>query len=271
VPFYRPLWQPLYRVLPPCVLVAAYVAADHAGMRPHRFSVADVEAHPLRLTGDQAAHARVLRLRPGDAVDVFDATGRSARGHITAVDGGEFEITVEATAAAADLAVTLHLAVAAPKGTRGDWLVEKCAELGVAELHWLQTARGTVVPRPAKLDRWRRKAVEAAKQCGRARPMTIHAPRSMADVHAACGGEAFFGDAEGPSSLIDALQGHDADSHRPIVIFVGPEGGFTAQERQSLTDHGATAVSIGPTTLRIETAAVAAAAIISAWSQPRDA
>ncbi len=168
------------------------------------------------------------------------------------------------------------LAVAAPKGGRADWLVEKCAELGVAALWLLRTHRGQVAPGPGKVERWRRKAVEAAKQAGQRRVMGIEPPRTVAEALSAVEGRCvLYGHPHREkASILQALtelrlqsggQAHEAGENTPggesIAIFIGPEGGFTDEECRAIVAAGGVAVSLGASILRVETAAVAAAAI----------
>ncbi len=226
----------------------------------------DVGGPTISVGGPEADHAlRVLRLRVGDAVVLFDGRGRQVEGRISAASTGCFEVTpagpVRCVSASAVGGLTV--AVATPKAGRADWLVEKCAELGVAELWLLQTTRTSVVPGEGKLQRWRRKAVAAAKQAGAAQVMAVEAPRSlvvMVGMLDRSRAVLYADPSPMATPLIEALP---AVCDRGTVLFVGPEGGFTAEEIGCIEQAGGRAVRLGALTLRVETAAIAAAAI---WS-----
>ncbi|MFQ5430411.1 MAG: RsmE family RNA methyltransferase [Phycisphaerae bacterium] len=240
-------------------------------MRERRFRVEAVTGETIAVAGAEARHAlRVLRLGIGDRVVLFDGDGREVTGNIRSVSQGRFEVErIGPIRVPGRSRATLTLAAAAPKGARADWLVEKCAELGVQALWFLITDRGAVIPGDGKLARWRRKASEAAKQAGHARIMAIKEPACIDTVFDAFAGVArtFYGNPEADSeSLIDAMMqaasaDRGAESHD--LILVGPEGGFTKEETKAIERRGGKPVRLGAATLRVETAAVAAAAI---WS-----
>lgn len=246
-------------------------------MSRRRFRVNDVEGTVILLTGSEAGHAlKVLRLGVGAEVELFDGRGREVCGKVRAVSADTLEVEVIGPIQDRPVPRTrLTIAVAMPKGQRADWLVEKCAELGVEALWWLQTARGIVDPRPTKLARLERKATAAAKQARLARVMTIEPPRPIevaADSkHANV--SILFGDhdAESPS-LVEVLCDvrDDRDAARDLLIFIGPEGGLTDEERELLRLRGGRPVRLGSSILRIETAAVAAAAVWACWAAPRE-
>lgn len=240
-------------------------------MRAHRFLVTDLTGNAIAVTGTDRHHAvDVLRLRVGDRVVVFDGKGLEAAALIESITTNDMKLRLlETPSAAGRIAIPLTLAVAAPKGARADWLVEKCAEFGVHRLTFIQTTRTVVQPGAGKLDRWRRKAVEAAKQSGSSTIMSIEAGEGIAEVLNARDRDeaAFFGatrsDARSLADrLLDIRNARDVPSG--VICFIGPEGGWTDEEVTELTNADVVAVSLGPTILRVETAAVAMAAIWSA-------
>lgn len=231
-------------------------------MRERRFCVTTLDHATLSLTGGERHHAvDVLRLAVGAEVTLFDGQGREARARIVAIDEDRVDLAlIESPRDAGHSARSLTLVVAAPKGGRADWLVEKCGELGVARLVFVESQRGEVHPGEGKLERWRRKAVEAAKQSGAAVVTQIDAGRTLESL----AGEllptatGYVGATTGEATLfVDAM----VNAAGACVCFVGPEGGFTEQEIERLIAHGARPVSLGPSTLRVETAAIAMAAI----------
>jgi len=239
-------------------------------MRRHRFHVSDLSGDRVIVTGQEARHAlTVLRLTPGDPVVLFDGAGNEAAGLIQSIDKTGMVVAVSSRATQpSSRRHELVLASAMPKGARADWLVEKCAELGVAELQPIAFARSVADPGMAKFERWGRLATAAAKQCGAVHAMKLEAPLGLVEFLARGGWSACtYGspDAAG-TSLIAALTPVLSAGTFPsrIVIVVGPEGGLSPQEVQSLNSAGATAASWASNTLRIETAAVAAAAVFAA-------
>lgn len=240
-------------------------------MRAHRFLVTDLSGNAITVTGTDRHHAvDVLRLRVGDSVVVFDGKGLEVAAQIELISPDDMQLRLlETPAAVRRIAIPLTLAVAAPKGTRADWLVEKCAEFGVHRLAFIQTTRTVVQPGTGKLERWRRKAVEAAKQSGSSTIMTIDAGKGIAEIlNARDQNEpAFFGATRSDAkSLTDRLLDFRSARDVPcgVTCFIGPEGGWTDEEMSELTNANVVAVSLGPTVLRVETAAVAIAAIWSA-------
>jgi len=144
-----------------------------------------------------------------------------------------------------------------PKGDRGDFLLEKLTELGVTDFVPLQTERSVVHPRDAKLERLQRAVIEASKQCGRNVLMQIH-PLAKWDDY--CRRE---------TQMKPRLLAHPSDgesivaSREDTCIAVGPEGGFSDREVEAARSAGWRIVSLGPRVLRVETAAIALAALLA--------
>jgi 16S rRNA (uracil1498-N3)-methyltransferase len=225
-----------------------------------RFYVPELRAGArARLSADEAHHlARVLRLKIGDQVTVFDGRGHEADARIERVEGQTVELAVGGRLVTADESQPpVTLAVAVPKADRFAWLVEKATELGVARLVPLLTARSVVHPGASKLEKLRRTIVEASKQCGRSWLMTLHEPIPWREfvLREFTSGLPLIADPSG-EPLAEALE-----ADRPLLLAVGPEGGFTAEEREEAREQGGRLVSLGPWMLRIETAAIALAAL----------
>ena len=209
------------------------------------------------LEGDEARHlARVMRARVGDRVTLFDGAGTRWPARVAALGRNRVDLVVEAAQVEAEPAATLTLAVALPKGDRQQWMVEKLTELGVTRLVPLVTGHGVALPTAAARERLERAVIEACKQCGRDRAMAIGDPATVA--------EAARGAATGTRLLVADLTGR---SLAPVdrvpaatMVLVGPEGGFTAEETATALAAGAERVSLGRHVLRVETAALAAAA-----------
>lgn len=233
-------------------------------MRIRRFKVDDLTGSSITLAGQEATHAlRVLRLKKHDQVILFDGHGKEALGQIVSTMDDVLTVAILECKCHEPAAVGLTLAVATPKGERADWLVEKCAELGVVGLWWLQTERGVVCPGEGKMGRWRRKAQEAAKQAGLSVELKLEEPRSIEEVRtAAADHRLFYGEPHGqaPSLIKVFRQLVVAPLPQSPLVFIGPEGGFTVDEYRRLEQARATPVCLAPTILRTETAAMAAAA-----------
>jgi 16S rRNA (uracil1498-N3)-methyltransferase len=231
---------------------------------PDRFYVPDfsTDSETVRLEGPEAHHLlNVLRGAVGDRVEVFDGRGTSVLAQIIGTQRKAAELRVIEIVSSHAPPRRLTLATAVPKGERFRWLVEKATELGVATLQPLETARSVVAPRGGKLDKMRQAVVAACKQCGRNDLMAIREPLPWSDFLA--GAEAA---AETTALLICSLAGRplgdvaESIGERPLIAAVGPEGGFTTEETAAAATAGATAVNLGPSILRTETAALALAA-----------
>ena len=193
----------------------------------------------------------VMRKRAGDELLVFD--GRSGEWLATIAEAAKKRMTlaVERPTREAETLPELTLAFAPVKRTQTDWLVEKATELGVARLQPVITQR-TIAER-VRLDRLEAIAIEAAEQCGRTvlpeilDPAPLDRFLKMSDGHAL-----FFADEQGGEPVASAMR------PGPATILIGPEGGFTNEERAMIRGAAhAVSISLGPRILRAETAALA--------------
>jgi 16S rRNA (uracil1498-N3)-methyltransferase len=215
----------------------------------------------VTLEGDEARHlARVRRVGVGETVELFDGLGNVASGAVIEIGRDRVEIAIaDIRPGGRDLRGSLTLATAVPKGERFDWLVEKATELGVTRLVPLRTERSVVDPRAAKLERLRRVVVEACKQSGRSRLMEIGEAASWDEwLRTGSGAE---------TRLIAHPGGTGLGAIRleaGVVLAIGPEGGFTDGEVGAAKSAGYSAIGLGQTILRIETAALAACAVVVA-------
>lgn len=216
-----------------------------------------------RISGEEFHHlSRVLRLRAGDEVSVFDGRGSGCRATIESIARGSAVVLLgESDDGAIEPSTRVTLYQAIPHGERMDWIVEKSTELGVAAIVPVVTERGVVRPGDKdwkRLSRWRRLALSAAKQSGRlvvppiAEPLdlstALEAPPQHARVIFQIGG------AE-PMAIL--RKGAGAAIH----LLVGPEGGFTEQEIQAARVAGWAAAGMGRRILRTDTAAAVAVAL----------
>jgi 16S rRNA (uracil1498-N3)-methyltransferase len=224
-----------------------WIADEHTGDR-------------AALIGAQALHlARVLRARIGQEFDVV-ADGRVRRGRIVKVtpDKVEFELGEELPSAALP-DITLLLTVF--KFDRMEWAIEKATELGIARLVPLiakRTEAHLAKAAAKRVERWRRVAHEAAQQARRVSPPEIAAPVRLQDmIELAADRRVALSEVEDQVSLKQAVAGLRGS----LALAIGPEGGWTAEEEQSFREHGWIAASLGPTILRVETAAIAAVSV----------
>jgi 16S rRNA (uracil1498-N3)-methyltransferase len=162
----------------------------------------------------------------------------------------------------------LTLATAVPKGERAEWLVEQASQLNVAKLQWLACDRGVVKPREggAKLDKWRRLAVESAKQCRRLHLMAVEELAGLEEVLKKARGDKILwlepreGDAS--AKVAEAMQGWSGN----VLALIGPEGGWSQREfallEAAAQRNELLRVRLTTTVLRIETACAAIAALV---------
>ena len=222
-----------------------------------------------RIELDQAAsrHARdVLRLETGTEVEVFDDAGGVARGVIATLEP-VVAVQVDAIDAAAAGANVIDITVAAavPKGDRADWMIEKLSEIGVARFIPLAAARSVVLPEGKnKRERWTRIATEASKQSRRRGVMRIDELTRVTDALAEPEVTRRFvlSTEHDTTPLLDGLRELDAG----VTLFVGPEGGWTDEELALFRARGVAPVKLTETVLRVETAAVVAAAVAAVAS-----
>lgn len=226
---------------------------------------------PVILDGPESRHlAVVCRLRPGDAVCLFNGDGQEYAAMITAVGRRDVELEVTGvTAPQRELGFRLAVAAPLPKGDRAQFLIEKLTELGVTTFVPLRTQRSVVHPGANKLDKLQRQVIEASKQCGRNTLLAIEAPAVW---------DEFCRRVDLPELRILGHPGEDADSglrsfaaRQDVVVAVGPEGGLTDEEVDLATGHGWRRLDLGSRILRVETAAVALAVLAGASSREPEA
>ena len=223
---------------------------------------AAVEGERCRLSEEESHHLRVRRAAEGEGVEIRDGAGLTGTGRLVK-SSDRFDLEV-VTARREPLGGPLTLAVGAGDKERFAWLVEKAAELGVTRIVPLETERTAGVAtrlRPAQLDKLRRLALETTKQCGAAWAAEVAAPETVEElVLARPDGIRWLAEAGGApaSPVLDSA---------PVTVVIGPEGGLTPTEAGRLRTAGYHPVTLGPLTLRFETAAIAAAAVVAAARQ----
>ena len=218
----------------------------------------------------QARHVtRVLRLRPGDAITLFNGDGNEYGAEIASIGGDAASLNVTGSSAVdreAPFAVTLAQAVSG--GERMDYTVQKAVELGVAGIQPLASARSVVrlgEERAAKrLAHWQAVAIAACEQCGRNRvPQVL--PLLEFGAWLALTAKA----RDGAAKLLLSPRATEGLRKLPrpaagVTLLAGPEGGFEPEEERAAEQSGFNPVRLGPRVLRTETAAVAVLAAMQA-------
>ncbi len=206
-----------------------------------------------------AAHylLNVMRMKAGDPILLFDNI--SGEWLAVVADSAKRQLTlrIERQMRAIEQVPDLWLCFAPVKKARLDWIIEKATELGVARLQPVITER-TIVER-VKSERLEAQIIEACEQCGRTALPTLAEPVKLPQLLKdwPTGRVLLFADEAGGAPL------GDINAPPPAAILTGPEGGFTARERELLIAHAAARrIALGPRILRAETAAIAA---VSLW------
>ncbi|WP_263375272.1 RsmE family RNA methyltransferase [Granulicella aggregans] len=216
------------------------------------------------LTGDQAVHlARVLRAEPGQIYDIV-ANGFLHRAEIARVSPDEVLFTLHEELEA-NAALPLHLLLAIFKFDHFEWAVEKATELGVGSITPVlarRTEKHLAQAAAKRVERWRRIALEAAKQSRRTDIPAIAdpIPLKLALEQEPAATRILLSETEQEVPLSAALQSSSAGE---LALAIGPEGGWTPEEMALFTTHAWQHVTLGPRILRAETAAIAAIAISS--------
>jgi len=225
------------------------------------------------LPADEAHHLlRVLRLGPGEIVGVFDGRGGEWRARVVTASRGAVEVSLLEAVVRRAPVVNLTLVQAVLKGPAMDEVIRDCAMVGVAAIRPVLTARTTVKTSTmeAAPDRWRRLALASAKQCGASRLPEIHDVVGFNDWLGRAQAQPVFILVE-PSVAIAPTTVRQIAS-RPVpaqaTLVVGPEGGWTEEERDRAMSTGCSPLSLGRMTLRADAVPLAAAAaLLAVWDE----
>ncbi len=237
---------------------------------PRLYVCVALHAGTLDLPAAARRHLQVLRLRPGDAVDLFDGGGGAWQARV--LDDARVEVLGhDAVERELDLRVTLALAM--PANERMDWLVEKATELGVAQLQPLQSARSVLRLHGERAQRrrahWQAIAEAACTQCGRNRLPQVLPVRAFDDWLAALPAHRpeqarclLAAPAQGRAPAYAAWSA-GLGAVAEVLALSGPEGGLDADEIARAQSSGFAPVSLGPRVLRAETAPLALLAALA--------
>ncbi|HEU5071769.1 MAG TPA: RsmE family RNA methyltransferase [Verrucomicrobiae bacterium] len=231
----------------------------------------------------EARHAtQVLRLQPGDTLEVLDGCGGVLRCAVETATKRSVRVRVRQRDYRPPLACAITLVQAIPKGPAFETIVQKATELGAARVIPLLSERVVAhfaaKDAPAKVDKWRQIAVESIKQCGSPWLPEITPPVSFAellkspparDVSVVCALP------ESRRSLRAVAENYRRERHREpgsAALWIGPEGDFTPAEYAAIEKTGALPISLGPLVLRADTAAIACLALANQeWQTPASA
>ncbi|MBC3871824.1 16S rRNA (uracil(1498)-N(3))-methyltransferase [Undibacterium oligocarboniphilum] len=219
------------------------------------------------LPADIAHHAQVLRLQPGDAIQLFNGEGGCYVASLTIIEkkraSAEVKVFLQEEN---ELPFSLNLVQALPEGSKMDWIIEKAVELGVSSIQPVAAQRSVVrlsaERAEKKLTHWEGVIRAASEQCGRNRlahlatPVDIGKWLQQQDLH-----PRIMLSPRAGQSLADWARHHPPQA---ISLLIGPEGGLTEQEENLAIQQGVLSLSMGSRILRTETAGLTAIAILSA-------
>ena len=223
----------------------------------------------IRITGDLLHHLRdSLRLHPGDSLTLNDGCGTRYRVEVTHVTSQTIDShIVDHQTEPAPKALPIVLGQALIKADKMDWVIQKATELGIATIVPIHSTHSVIKPNPGRLEhqrsRWERIARDAAQQSER---WTLPAIADPIDFTEIC---LRYASASLKGMLVERSIGLSVgtmplppDRQNPIVLLIGPEGGWTLDEQRLAQEQGFLPLTLGPRILRAETAAVAALSIL---------
>ena len=216
------------------------------------------------ISGPDSKHiVKVLRMKPGDEITLFDTNCTEYYGKIAEVGKVDIVVKIDRTQIVnTDSPIEITLLQGLPKGDKMDYIIEKATELGVSKIVPVITERTQIHQRERKA-RWERIALEASKQCGRTKPTNIENTLKFEEaINIYSNSELpiilhVFCELSAKSYIKKSLQ-----APQNIVLFVGPEGGFTDNEVIFGNKMGFIPLGLGPRVLRTETASVAVLSVL---------
>ena len=230
-----------------------------------RFFVTPEELKPnfLVLTGENAQHAKVLRLKNGEEVLVCDGEGQECLCAVSDVSQGQISLVVkDRRESASEATVKVSIYMAFPKADKLEHVIQKATELGAYEIVAFPSARCVSKPDEKslqkKLERWQKIAASAAEQSGRGRVPQVLVLGSYKDAlsRAAQADKALmFYENEQATTLRMAMEQGSAGT---ISLLTGPEGGLEEKEVDMAREHGLQVCTLGKRILRCETAPLCA-------------
>lgn len=223
----------------------------------------ELSAGTVEVAGEAYRHLfRARRLAVGDRVRVVDGRGVARWGEVVAVDRRCGRLRLGEAAPANEAALRLELVLAPLRRERASWLVEKATEVGVAAVRFVATSRTPRDFGEGTLERLRRVAAAALEQCHRSSLPVLSGVHRWEELGGLLGpaAERWFLDTGEPGGGEGAAAGSFFGNR--AALLVGPEGGWSGEERAHLLELGCRPVGLGPRTLRVETAALVGAALL---------
>lgn len=211
------------------------------------------------VTGDEFHHSvRVVRLRAGEEVELFDRDGNAARGIVQALERDRAVITAGEALPSRESPLALHLAMSIIQLEKFELVLQKATELGVRSIVPLVTDRIELRAEryAGKMERWKKILFEAVKQSGRTHVPSLEEPVKFADAIARPGVKILL-DADAPRNP------EEPGNPEELTLFIGPEGGWSDEELRMARERQCLFQRLGPRRLRAETAAIVAVAVVA--------
>jgi 16S rRNA (uracil1498-N3)-methyltransferase len=214
----------------------------------------------LTVEGEAYRHLfRARRVEAGERLRVVDGLGRARFGEVTSVGRTAATVALGEPAPDAEPAVRVELLVTTLKPERAAWLVEKATEVGVHAIRFLHSARAPRTFGDGTVSRLRRVAASAVEQCGRARLPQVTGTHTWEEIETLVEGIADRWMLD-TAAAAPAFPEPAPSPRGAVALLVGPEGGWTEEEREELRARGWRPLGLGPRVLRTETAAVVSVA-----------
>jgi len=239
-------------------------------MRRFFIEQSKITSTKIFITGSDAAHIKkVLRMKPGDMIGLFDGRGFEYDARIESLTAESVEVLIARRfLSASESPVQIIVAQALLKDKKMDTLARQLTEIGAARLIPFTSIRSVPVPDPKRLSarrkRWEKIAIEALKQCRRGHVTEICETVTFNDainIDDGCDLRIVFWENES-KPVSDAVQQVHDRHYKKILAVLGPEGGFSEKEIEDAKACGFVTASLGPRILRSETAAIAACTIL---------
>lgn len=232
-------------------------------MARRRFFVEGFHQQRAEVEGDEAHHlTRVLRVERGQLYEVSN-NEEAWLAEVVEAHKARVVFALKERVEAKPVLPPLRLYVALFKFDHLEWIVEKGTEMGAESIHFVVSERsekGLERAAEKRIERWRKIALEASQQSRRDRLPVLYEAVRLREAAGAVAGARLLLDEEGGAPLLGAMQAGGAAEG--VSLLVGPEGGWTEQERDWLVAKGWQRVTLGATILRAETAAIAAVAVV---------
>ncbi len=232
-------------------------------MAKYFISPAAVGEGMIHIEGDLARHlGQVLRVKPGEILRFSDGVGKEYAGAVLSLEKNEIKIEICSEGPlSGEPPLDIWLLQGIAKGEKMDFIVQKAVELGVGRILPLETANTVVKVKGKgkdKAGRWQKIAAAAAEQCGRGRIPAVLPPQSLEQAINELPEKAlllFLWEKATKGHMRDALAKNPGG---PLILLIGPEGGFSPEEAEFVIAKGGFPISLGPRILRTETASIAA-------------